>query len=152
MIYAFGKAQNLRSDEPSAHLQRHIRYGHFTMDMTAATGAGGVPAPSSALNGVGAMTDMVRDYDRANLAHTVMGCLAIFLLWPLNVFIVAFFKNIKIHLVLSVLIMVFLLVSFVLGGLTSSQYNRVSKSSFTLPPPPLPPFFFLLSIHLYIFN
>lgn len=133
MIYAFGKAQNLMSNSPSAHLQRHIEYGHFTMDMTAATGAGGVPAKSNALNGVGAMGDMVRDYDRANLAHTVMGCLAIFLLWPLNVLVVAFFKNIKIHVVLSVLIMIFLLVSFVLGGLTSSEYNRVSALSSTSP-------------------
>ncbi|KAK1917997.1 hypothetical protein P3342_000715 [Pyrenophora teres f. teres] len=124
MIYAFGKAQNLRSNSPSAHLQRHIQYGHFTMDMTAATGAGGVPAPSNALNGVGAMTGMVRDHDRANLAHTILGCLAIFLLWPLNVLVVAFFKNIKIHIVLSALIMVFLLVSFVLGGVTSSQYSQ----------------------------
>ncbi|KAL7770643.1 hypothetical protein CFE70_000581 [Pyrenophora teres f. teres 0-1] len=130
MIYAFGKAQNLRSNSPSAHLQRHIQYGHFTMDMTAATGAGGVPAPSNALNGVGAMTGMVRDHDRANLAHTILGCLAIFLLWPLNVLVVAFFKNIKIHIVLSALIMVFLLVSFVLGGVTSIQ-------SFQHPPPNL---------------
>ncbi|KAG9388937.1 DoH domain containing protein [Pyrenophora tritici-repentis] len=124
MIYAFGKAQNLRSNSPSAHLQRHIQYGHFTMDMTAATGAGGVPAQSNALNGVGAMSGMVRDHDRANLAHTILGCLAIFLLWPLNVLVVAFSKNIKIHIVLSVLIVVFLLVSFVLGGVTSSQYTN----------------------------
>ena len=126
MIYAFGHGQNLQSNSPSANLKRHIRYGHFTMDMATATGPGGVPAKSNALNGVSMVGDMTRDHDRANLAHAVIGCLALFLLWPLNVLLVAFFKNIKIHVVFSVLIMIFLLVSYVLGGVTSAQYNRVS--------------------------
>ncbi|KAI4947233.1 hypothetical protein J4E91_006583 [Alternaria rosae] len=124
MIYAFGHGQNLQSNSPSANLKRHIRYGHFTMDMATATGPGGVPAKSNALNGVSMLGDMTRDHDRANLAHAVIGCLALFLLWPLNVLLVGFFKNIKIHVVFSILIMIFLLVSYVLGGVTSAQYNR----------------------------
>jgi MFS superfamily sulfate permease-like transporter len=99
------------------------------MNMATATGPGDVPAKSNALNGVSMVGDMTRDHDRANLAHAVIGCLALFLLWPLNVLLVGFFKNIKIHVVFSVLIMVFLVVSYVLGGITSAQYNRVSHSS-----------------------
>ncbi|RMZ73610.1 integral membrane [Pyrenophora seminiperda CCB06] len=130
MIYAFGKAQNLQSDDPSAHLQRHIEYGHFTMDMTAARGAGGVPAPSSVANGVGGVVQ-VRDHDRRNIAHAVVGGLAVLVLWPVNVLCVAVFKSVRVHVVLSGLIVVFLMVSFVLGGLTSGQY--VKSKAFSTP-------------------
>jgi MFS superfamily sulfate permease-like transporter len=113
------------SDSPSANLKRHVRYGHFTMNMLAATGMGGVPAKSNAPNGV-SMGDLTRDHDRANLAHAVIGCLALFVLWPLNVVFAGFFKNIKIHVVVTIIIMAFLVVSYALGGVTSAQYNRVS--------------------------
>jgi hypothetical protein len=126
IIYAFGNGQNLMSDSPAASLKRHVRYGHFTMDMLAATGPGGVPAKSNAVQGVSMGGNMTRDHDRANLAHAVIGCLALFVLWPLNVLFAGFFKNIKIHVVLSMLIMIFLVVSYALGGVTSTQYNRVS--------------------------
>lgn len=127
MIFAFGQAQNLQSNSPSADLKRHIRFGHFTMDMSTATGAGGVPVKSNALNGVSMVGEMTRDHDRANLAHAVIGCLALFILWPLNMLIVCLFKNIKIHVILSVIIMIFLIVSYTLGGITSAEYNRVSS-------------------------
>jgi uncharacterized membrane protein len=71
--------------------------------------------------------EMTRDHDRANLAHAVIGCLALFILWPLNMLIVCLFKNIKVHVILSVIIMIFLIVSYTLGGITSAEYNRVSS-------------------------
>lgn len=128
MIYAFGHANRLNSDSKEANLRRHIRYGHFEMDMLAATGEGGVPAPSQALNGVRMLGDMVRDHDRKNLAHAIMGCLALFVIWPLNVLVAGFFKNIKIHVGISVGVMAFLIVSYSLGISTSAQYNRVSPN------------------------
>jgi hypothetical protein len=126
MIYAFGNAQNLMSDSPSANLARHFGYGSFTMNMLAATGLGGVPAKSNAPNGVEIRGNMTRDHDRANHAHAILGCLALLVLWPLNMIFVALFKNIKIHVGFSMVIMVFLIVSFALGGVVSGQYNRVS--------------------------
>jgi MFS superfamily sulfate permease-like transporter len=125
MIYAFGNAQDLMSDSPSADLKRHVRYGHFTMDMVSATGVGGVPAKSNAVDGV-SMRDMTRDHDRANLAHAVVGCLALFVLWPLNVLVAGFLKNFRIHVCVSGVLLVFLVVSYALGGVTSMEYNRVS--------------------------
>lgn len=129
MIYAFGHGNRLNSDSQEANLKRHIRYGHFEMDMLTATGVGGVPAPSQALNGVRMQGDMVRDHDRANLAHAIMGCLALFVIWPLNVLVAGFFKNIKIHIGLTVGVMAFLVISYGLGISTSAQYNRVSTKS-----------------------
>ena len=126
MIYAFGHGYPLYSDSQSANLKRHIRYGHFTMDMVAATGAGGVPANSTAISGVKMVGKMTRDHDRANLAHTIIGCLALFVIWPLNVLFAGFFKNIRIHVATSVVIMAFLIVAYALGISTSAQFNRVS--------------------------
>lgn len=130
MIYAFGDGQNVQSNSLSAPLQRHVRYGFFTMNMLTATGPGGVPQKSSALNGVEIDGEMVRDHDRANLAHGVLGCLALLIFWPLNVLVTTIFKNIKIHVVFSVLIMIFIIVSYALGGSISGQYNRVSHPFF----------------------
>ena len=124
MIYAFGPGDVLQSNSPSANLRRHVRYGQFTMDLTAATGQGGVPSKSSATNGVTLVGDMVRDHDRKNLAHTVIGCLALFVLWPLNVLIAGFLKNIKIHIGVNIVIMAFLIISYAFGIATSSQFNR----------------------------
>lgn len=137
MIYAFGHGNRLYSDSPSAGLKRHIRYGHFTMDLLAATGTGGVPAKSSAFAGVKMIGSMTRDHDRKNLAHAIVGCLALFLLWPLNVLFAGFFKNIKIHVVVSVSILAFLITAYGLGIATSSQYNRVCSCFAFYQPLPL---------------
>jgi hypothetical protein len=126
MMYAFGHATRLYSNSQTANLKRHIRYGHFTMDMVAATGAGGVPAKNEVDSGIKMMGGMTRDHDRANLAHAVIGCLALFVIWPLNVLFAGFFKNIRIHIGISVVIMVFLVVAYALGISTSAQFNRVS--------------------------
>lgn len=131
MIYAFGHGHSLYSDSPSADLKRHIRYGHFTMDLEAATGTGGVPAKTNALQGVKLVGRMTRDHDRKNLAHAIVGCLALFLIWPLNVIVAGFFKNIKIHVGISVVVLAFLVTSYALGIATSGQYNR--SKSYTTP-------------------
>ncbi|KAF1915846.1 hypothetical protein BDU57DRAFT_515613 [Ampelomyces quisqualis] len=124
MIYAFGHGTRLYSNSPAANLKRHIRYGHFAMDMTTATGIGGVPAKSNVSSGITLKGPMVRDHDRANLAHAIIGSLALFVIWPLNVLFAGFFKNIRIHVGVTVVIMAFLTVAYALGISTSAQFNR----------------------------
>ncbi|KAL1602185.1 hypothetical protein SLS59_004872, partial [Nothophoma quercina] len=101
MIYAFGGPYALQSNSPSADLKRHERYGQFIMDMTAATGTGGVPLKSNASNGV-----------------QVLG------VWPLNVLIAGFLKNIRVHVGFSIAIVVGLSIAYGFGISTSNQYNR----------------------------
>jgi hypothetical protein len=125
MIYAFGSAYALQSSSPSADLKRHVRYGHFTMDITAATGRGGVPLKSNASNGVQMQGGLVKDADRKTLAHALLGCLVIFVLWPLNVLIAGFMKNIRIHVGFSLTLIICLGVAYGVGIATSNQYNRV---------------------------
>lgn len=127
MIYAFGSGTwtQLQSDSLNAPLGRHIRYGKFSMDLRQATGEGGVPSASQALSGVTLEGGLTKDSDAAKIAHAVLGCLAIFFLWPINVLLVGFFKRLQIHIGVSILIMVFLIIAYALGISMSSEYNRV---------------------------
>lgn len=125
MIYAFGSDYALRSSSPSADLERHVRYGRFNMDMTAATGTGGVPLKSSASSGVQVQGSTTKDTNRKNLAHAILGCVVLFVMWPLNVLIASFLKNIRIHIGFSIAVVVCLGVAYGLGISTSNQYNRV---------------------------
>ncbi|KAF3036592.1 hypothetical protein E8E12_007455 [Didymella heteroderae] len=124
MIYAFGSPYPLQSSSPSADLKRHARYGYFTMDMTAATGTGGVPLNSSANAGVQELGGMTKDADRKTLAHAILGCLVLFVVWPMNVLIAGFLKNIRVHIVFSIAVVLALGGAFALGISTSNQYNR----------------------------
>lgn len=128
MIYAFGSPYALQSSSSSANLKRHVRYGHFTMDMTVATGMGSVPLKSNASNGVQELGDMTKDIDRKTLAHAILGCLVLFAVWPLNVLIAGFLKNMRIHIGFSIAVVLSLAVVYGLGISTSNQYNRVSPS------------------------
>lgn len=136
MIYAFGDAYPLQSSSPDVGLKRHVRYGYFTMDMTAATGTGGVPVKSSASSGVQMLGGMTKDSDPKTLAHAVLGCLVLFVAWPLNVLMAGFLRNIRIHVGFSIAVVVCLVIVYGLGISTSNQYNRVSLTHhFFLYPP-----------------
>ncbi|KAF2114089.1 hypothetical protein BDV96DRAFT_647575 [Lophiotrema nucula] len=126
MIYAFGPGNSIQSNSLNAPLKRHFKYGKFTMDIKAAQdqGPGEVPPGATSSSGVTLEGGMTRDHDRMNLAHAVLGCIAMFVFWPINVFIAGFFRNIKIHIGMSVFIMIFLILAYGLGIGTSSEYNR----------------------------
>jgi hypothetical protein len=131
MMYAFGPGSALYSDNRDAGLKRHIRYGHFTMDVLAALGKGGVPGKSDASSGVTMVGEMVKDRDYRGIVHAVMGCLALFVMWPVNILIAGFIKKRRWHVGVSVVILLFLIVAFAVGGSLSPQYNRVSPTPFT---------------------
>ncbi|KAI8938286.1 hypothetical protein NX059_005945 [Plenodomus lindquistii] len=133
MIYAFGPGNKLQSDSPAANLKRHIRYGKFSMNMLAATGKGGVPVQTRAQNGVVVPDEgMVKDRDGKKLAHAVLGCVALFVLWPLHVIVAGFFKNMRLwHGCVSVVLGVCLVVAYALGIESSGEFNR--SKSFTSP-------------------
>ncbi|KAF2004014.1 iron reductase domain protein [Amniculicola lignicola CBS 123094] len=135
MIYAFGPGHSLQSNSPSAPLRRHVRYGKFSMDMKAAVGGpggeGNVPAASKVGAGVVMQGGIKKDKDRMNRAHSVIGCLAVFVLWPINVVLAGFFRKIGIHVGFSGVLMAFLVVAYGLGIATSGQFNR--SKAFTSP-------------------
>ncbi|KAL5379846.1 hypothetical protein DPSP01_008128 [Paraphaeosphaeria sporulosa] len=127
MLFAFGPGTAKQSDDRNAPLRRHVRYGTFSMDLTAATsGDASVPEAEPQLRGA-VIQGMKKDRDGKDLAHAILGCVALFVLWPINVVLAGFFRNIKLHVGASVAILVFLVLSYGLGIATSPQYNR-SKS------------------------
>lgn len=72
---------------------------------------------------------MTRDRDAKNIAHAVLGCAALFVLWPVNVLVAGLVGNARVRGVVSGLLLVCLGIAYVLGGLTSGEYNRVSFST-----------------------
>lgn len=130
MLFAWGPPTRLMSDAADAPLRRHVRYGSFTMDMAAATSDdAGVPAAETASRGAHMMGALVRDRDGKNVAHAVLGCVAVFVLWPLNVAAAAFVRSIRVHVGLGVGVVVLLGVAFALGIAGSAQYIRTSPLS-----------------------
>ncbi|OCK85265.1 iron reductase domain protein [Lepidopterella palustris CBS 459.81] len=123
-MYAFGPAIDLYSDSPEAPLRRHREYGYFTMDMNQATGLGGVPIPSTSMNGARLVGDVVMDGDKASVTHGILIVFAVLILYPLNVILVGFFKSMKFHVVFSIIIMCFILAGFGVGIYVSGEYNR----------------------------
>ncbi|KAJ4992850.1 integral membrane protein [Stagonosporopsis vannaccii] len=130
MIYAFGPPDNLRSDDLGAGLKRHVSYGHFAMDLTAATGVGGVPFKSTASRGV-VMGGAKGDTDRKAMAHALLGCLVLFVVWPVNVLVAGFIRRRRFHVASSITVILSLGIVYGLGISTSYQYNR--STSFTHP-------------------
>lgn len=72
---------------------------------------------------------LVKDTDRKTLAHALVGCFVVFVLWPLNVLIAGFMKNIRIHVGCSLALIICLGVAYGVGIATSNQYNRVGPPS-----------------------
>lgn len=134
MMFAFGPRNGMRSSLLDAPLKRHVSYGHFTMDLTAATGVGGVPLKSSEKRGV-QMGAMKAETDRKALAHALLGCLVLFVVWPANILVAAMIRRTRFRVVSAIAVVVCLGIVYGLGISTSYQYNRVSRP--TLFPHPL---------------
>ena len=97
------------------------------MDMVHATGEGGVPGPSTTMNGTALVGSLVMDGDKASIIHAILFSFAILIMFPFNVILVGFFKTTKPHVWFSGLIMVFVITAFALGIYVSGEYNRVSN-------------------------
>jgi len=97
------------------------------MDMVHATGEGGVPGPSTTMNGTALVGNLVMDGDKASIIHAILFSFAILIMFPFNVILVGFFKTTKLHVWFSGLIMIFVITGFALGIYVSGEYNRVSN-------------------------
>lgn len=128
-IFAFGPAQpEMRSDDPAAGMYRHALYGHFTMDMTAATSQseGAVPLPPYRQNMTSAAENTSVDGEFAPRAHAVLMVVSWLVLFPLGSLLLRLFDKVKLHAVVQGLGVVLVLIGSGLGVSTGLQYNRVS--------------------------
>lgn len=92
-IFAVGPSQPMRSSSLDASMRRHDFYGHFTMNVTAATSrdVGSVPRPNSGngayeSQGVSEARNMIGDNNTAPAAHALIMIAAFVFLFPLDHF------------------------------------------------------------------
>lgn len=125
-IFAVGPVfPGLESDSKSAGLTRHEFYGHFTMDMTAATSNGGaVPlGPYSQKDASGA-TDTTVDHDPAPHIHGLVMSIVFILLFPLGSLLLRVWNKVKGHIIVQIIAMVLFCMAFAGGCVVSQEYNR----------------------------
>jgi len=134
-IFAVGPSKDMRSSSLTASMRRHDFYGHFTMNMSAATSSeeGAVPPPNSK-NGTYELRDasgaknMTADSSTAPAAHALVMIAAFVLLFPLGSLVVKVLQKALWHGIVQILAVVMITAGFGLGVYLSTQYNKVCRT------------------------
>jgi len=133
-IFAVGPSKEMHSSSLTAPMRRHDFYGHFTMDMTAATSTeeGAVPLPNSKngtyeLHGASEAKDMTADSSHAPAAHALIMLGSFVFLFPLGSLVLKVLHKALWHGVVQILAVVLITVGFGLGIYLSTQYNKVMQ-------------------------
>jgi hypothetical protein len=134
-IFAVGPSKEMRSSSLTASMRRHDFYGHFTMNMTAATSSeeGTVPLPNSKngtyeLHGASEAKDMTADSSHAPAAHALIMIAAFVFLFPLGSLVLKVLHKALWHGIVQILAVVLITVGFGLGIHLSTQYNKVCRT------------------------
>ncbi|KAK0641474.1 hypothetical protein B0T16DRAFT_303937, partial [Cercophora newfieldiana] len=122
MIFASGPPSNLRSDDPSAPLRRHVLHGRFTIDLPRATGPGGIPLPEPKTLGA-ALTGSVAATPRskASLAHGIVFAVATLVIAPADMVLAGALRRWPVLHAISALIYVALVVGALVPGVEISR-------------------------------
>ena len=133
-IFAVGPSKELRSSSLSASMRRHDFYGHFTMNMSAATSPkeGAVPPPNSSngtyvLRGASEVKDMTADGSTAPAAHALIMIAAFVFLFPLGSLVLRVLHKALWHGIVQILAVVMITIGLGLGIYLSTQYNKVCR-------------------------
>ena len=124
-VYATGPGGKLKSNSLKAGIRRHDLYGAFTMDLTKAIGAEGVPALELADSTGTVQTEDDSDNDFAPMAHGVLMILAFVGMMPLAVMILRVFNSPRWHAIAQTASAIVALIGTGVGVKAGMQYNRV---------------------------
>jgi hypothetical protein len=131
-IFAIGPDKTMRSSSPTASMRRHDYYGHFTMNMTAATSLdeGSIPIPNGLngtykLQGASETKNMTSDHSSAPAAHALIMIAAFVFLFPLGSLLLRVLHKALWHGAVQMLALLMILIGFGLGIYISTQYNKV---------------------------
>jgi hypothetical protein len=131
-IFAIGPEKTMRSSSLTASMRRHGYYGHFTINMTAATtlAQGSIPLPNSQngtyrLQGASETKNMTSDSSVAPAAHALIMIAAFVFLFPLGSLLLRVLHKALWHGAVQVLALLMILIGFALGIYVSTQYNKV---------------------------
>lgn len=132
-IFAVGPSQVMKSSSKTASMRRHDFYGHFTMDMRAATSSenGTVPAPNNAngtykIDGASEAKEMTGDNSSAPAAHALIMLGSFVFLFPLGSLLLRVIHKALWHGAVQVLALLCILIGFGIGIYLSTLYNKVS--------------------------
>ncbi|KAK3726126.1 hypothetical protein LTR37_000274 [Vermiconidia calcicola] len=127
-IFAVGDVfPTINSDSGSADLSRHLFYGHFTIDMTAATSESGGAVPSGpyvrkdASQATGTKVD---DDHPPSRSHGAVMSLVFIVLLPLSSLLLRVWNKVKAHAAVNMIALVFFILAMAGGIVISRQYNR----------------------------
>lgn len=126
-IFAVGPTfPPIESDSLSEGLSRHEFYGHFTMDMTAATSpsGGSIPAGPYELSHASKATDTTFDNDPAPHIHGLVMSIVFILVLPLGSLLLRVWNKVKGHIITQCLGLVLFCMAFAGGCVVSQQYNK----------------------------
>lgn len=126
-IFAVGPVfPMISSDSLSAGLSRHIFYGDFTMDMTAATSSSGgaVPLGPYTTKDASQAQDTKFDDDPAPRIHGLVMSFVFVIALPLGALLLRVWNKIKGHIIVQCIALVLFCMAFAGGCVVSMQYNR----------------------------
>ena len=99
MIYAIGDAEDeLQTDDHTATIHQHDGYGQFTMNMVAATGAGGIPSDTSKQTGTVHEDDQGGSGGPGGALHALFMCGSFIVLFPAGYLFLRIFERVWIHI------------------------------------------------------
>lgn len=134
-VFASGPDGSLDSNSVTAGLQRHSRYGTFTMDLTKAVGPGHFPNIVTA-DTAGTVQDTDKsDDDFLPALHAALMIIAFVGLMPIGILMLRVMNNVKWHALNQTLSAAVALVGLFVGIYCGTMYNRVrwlSSYSFSL--------------------
>lgn len=132
-LYAWGPTDNsISSASKSASIKRHVAYGNFWMDMTAATSSdtGEVALPTSAAllstQNAGADGQAESDGDKVGPAHAAIMLAAYVIIFPLGAILLRFLESVKAHYIVQTLGLLATIIGAGVGIYLSTMYNHVS--------------------------
>ncbi|KAK3047068.1 hypothetical protein LTR09_011493 [Extremus antarcticus] len=126
-IFAVGPVfPRMASDSLSADLSRHMLYGQFTMDTTAALSdsGGAVPLGPYQNKDASAATGTTMDNDPAPRIHGIVMSVVFILAFPLGAVLLRVWNKVKAHIAIQVIGLVLFCMAFAGGSVVSMQYNR----------------------------
>ncbi|KAH8882021.1 CBD9-like protein, partial [Thozetella sp. PMI_491] len=147
-VYGIGPYGDLQSDDPNAPLNYHEAYGGFTLDMTGATGVGGVPVIGTESAGTALVLSKTGKSDSEAMAHGIIMIICFVGVFPLGIVLLRLGNSVRWHLINQAIALVLTLVGTSLGMAASTSYNR--SSGFNTPHQILGLIVFLLVVTQFV--
>ena len=130
MIYAVGEAHSFfATDSANATIRQHQAFGHFSMDLKAATGRGGVPLDTSTQTGVDHKGDDDSGTSLGSAFHAAIMTATFVLIFPAGAILLRLFERVWLHWMVQSLGVLLVFVGAIVGIYISEKHDKASQVS-----------------------